>query len=160
MNDSPLIYRLPDARWSLRFTAEALAVMTPHTQHRWLSRESIGQLYTRDLTADDVVVDRATLLEPVAAWWGRVRFDTQQVMAEREAFFAAGMFCIGFWHTHPEPRPSPSRDDRRLARDHAQAAEGQLTGLVFAILGNAALPDGLRVWIDDGQALREAGQAR
>lgn len=156
MSDARLIYRLPDACWSLRLTEDALAVMTPHAQHRWLSRESIGQLYTRNLTTDSIEVDRATLLEPVSAWWGRVRFDTQQVMAEREALFAEGLFCIGFWHTHPEPQPSPSPDDRRMARDHAQAAQGQLAGLVFAILGNADLPDGLRVWIDDGQMLREA----
>ncbi len=29
-------------------------------------------------------------------------------------------------------------------------------GLVFAILGQDTLPAGLRVWIDDGQVLREA----
>lgn len=156
MSDTPLVYRLPDAHWSLRLTPQALAVMTPHVQRRWFSRESIGQLYTRDLTTDDVVVDRATLLKPVSAGWARVRFDVRQVTAEREALFADGLFCLGFWHTHPELRPSPSSDDRRLARDHAQAAQGQLMGLVFAILGQDALPAGLRVWIDDGAVLREA----
>lgn len=156
MNKHGNTYRVPGASWTLRFTDEALVVMTPHTQRRWWSKESIGQLYTRDLTTDNVVVHHATLLKPVIALWGRARFDTAQVATERNALFADGLFCVGFWHTHPEPRPSPSSEDRHLARDHALAAQGQLAGLVFAILGNDPLPTGLRVWIDDGQVLHEA----
>ncbi|MGE0674765.1 MAG: hypothetical protein AB7O64_17105 [Methylibium sp.] len=33
------------------------------------------------------------------------------------------------------------------------SAKGQLTGLVFAIVGTLPMPAGLRVWVDDGVAL-------
>lgn len=155
MRSSLLTYRLPCAHWSLRFSEAAIAVLGKHAQRRRFSRETVGQLYTRDLLTNDIVVDEATALSPLSASWAAVRFDIKHVAAEREAMFSRGLHCIGLWHTHPEPRPSPSLADRTLARDHALAARPQLAGLIFAILGTQSLPTGLRVWVDDGSALQE-----
>ena len=77
-------------------------------------------------------------------------------MAEREAMFVEGMHCVGFWHTHPEQAPHPSSEDRSLAREHALAAQPDLTGLVFVIMGTLPTPMGLRVWVDDGRELMRA----
>jgi len=155
----PLAYRLPNASWSLLFSECALRTLRGRVQRwRW-SNESVGQLYTRDLTTDCVVVDRATVLTPTCAAWSRVEFDTERAMAERTTLFQEGFHCIGFWHTHPEGMPTPSTEDRELAREHARAAKPQLAGLVFVILGTVPAPAGLRVWIDDGSELREAALA-
>lgn len=156
MSQSPLIYRLPSAAWTLCFPGEAIATLSNHVQYRRLSRESVGQLYTRNLATDAIVVDKVTVLTPSKAARAIVSFDIGLVIKEREAMFDSGFHCIGLWHTHPESRPNPSSADRVLARDHALAAKPQLSGLVFAILGTHPLPSGLRVWIEDGQLLQEA----
>jgi proteasome lid subunit RPN8/RPN11 len=147
-------YQLPGASWTLRFGPAALKTLGGAVQRwRW-SKESVGQLYARDLTTDCVVVEQATVLRPTWAAWSRVRFDTERAMVERQDLFRDGLHCVGLWHTHPEPKPTPSGEDRALAREHALAAKPQLSGLVFAIVGTARLPDGVRVWVDDGFELR------
>lgn len=155
MTFTPVDYTMENASWTLRFSPAALSVMTQHVQRGGRSRETVGQLYTKDLTSSMVVVDQATVLAPSWASRFRVKIDTRQAIAERDAQFVEGYHCIGLWHTHPEALPTPSGLDRCLARDHALAARPQLAGLVFVILGTPPIPDGLRVWIDDGVLLHE-----
>lgn len=156
MSPSPHFYALPEACWRLEFSASAWLVLDRHAQRKRGMKESVGQLFTRDLTSACVVVDVATVLSPTTSAWTRVRFDIKLAMAEREAMFEKGLHCIGLWHTHPEPEPQPSSEDRVLAREHALAAKPQLSGLVFAIVGNSAMPSALRVWVDDGVKLLAA----
>ncbi len=83
---------------------------------------------------------------------------------ERQQLFSQGLRCIGLWHTHPEPHPKPSKDDKQLARNYAAAASQQVHGIVFVIVGTQPHPNGFRVWVDDGGELRNAvvavGRAR
>lgn len=156
MKTSTLVYQLPGARWRLQFGENVLRTLRSHVQRNSSSRESVGQLYSRDLTSDCIVVEQATVLTPTWAAWARVQFDPKRAATEREEKFKNGLHCLGLWHTHPEPLPNPSPEDKALARDHALSAKGQLTGLVFAIVGTRSMPAGLRVWIDDGEVLRLA----
>ncbi|MGF6414847.1 Mov34/MPN/PAD-1 family protein [Paraburkholderia sp. MM5482-R1] len=151
-----LKYRLPGAAWSLELSETAIGTLLGHVQRSPSSKESVGQLFTKDLTSNPVVAEVATVLTPTRAAWARVTFSTDRARNERESLFTNGLHCIGFWHTHPEPSPTPSMEDRRLARDHSLAAKPQLSGIVFVIVGNAPPPIGVRVWIDDGIDLREA----
>lgn len=146
-------YKLPQAAWQLSFTPEALRFLRKHAQVGRFSRESVGQLYSKDLAATTVEVSMATCLTPTLARWARVRFDVAQAMRERERLFEQGWHCLGFWHTHPEPAPSPSSEDRAMARDHARAALSVTNGMIFAIVGTLPLPAGLRVWCDNGIGL-------
>ena len=156
MTAATLTYRLDRASWALRFDENALATLGGHVQHDFRSRESVGQLYARQLTGDCVIVEHVTVLRPTRAWFNRVQFDTKGAMAERQRLHRQGLHYIGLWHTHPEATPHPSREDLALARDHARAAKPERNGLVFAILGTAPPRDGgLRVWVDDGHALYE-----
>lgn len=156
MTASSLTYQLPGALWCLQFSAAALRTMRAQVQRKPGSRESVGQLYSRDLTSACIVIEEATVLTPTWAAWARVQFDPRRAAAERAKKFESGLHCAGLWHTHPEELPTPSADDKVLAREHALSAKGQLTGLVFAIVGTQATPAGLRVWVDDGEALRMA----
>ncbi|WP_439669194.1 Mov34/MPN/PAD-1 family protein [Cupriavidus necator] len=156
MTSNHILFRLPRANWSLLFSDAALLTFDKHVQRRVWSKESVGQLFTRSLISDCIVVEVATVLKPTWAVWSRVQFDTARAMAEREAMFKQGLHSVGLWHTHPEPVPHPSIEDRALAREHALAAQPQLTGLVFAIVGTKGMPQSLRVWVDDGQELRLA----
>lgn len=146
-------YQLRGALWCLQFSVAALQTMSAHIQRGPRSRESVGQLYSRDLTSDRIVIEEATVLTPAWAAWARVKFNPHHAAAERAKQFESGLHCVGLWHTHPEALPTPSSDDKLLAREHALSAKGQLTGLVFAILGTQPIPAGLRVWVDDGEAL-------
>jgi len=156
MISTRLSFRLPDAAWMLEFSAEALRTFSENAQHHRWSKESVGQLFTRDLTSTRVLVEASTLLKPTLATRARVRFDTAAASAERQAMFERGLHCVGLWHTHPEPAPEPSPEDRALARDHAMAAMPQVSGVVFVIVGTLPVPAGLRVWVDNGHQLRPA----
>lgn len=156
MTSSTLTYQLPEALWRLQFSVGALRTMRAHVQRKPGSRESVGQLYSRDLTSDCILVEEATVLTPTWTAWARVQFDPRRAATERAKKFESGLHCVGLWHTHPEALPDPSPDDKVLARDHALSAKGQLTGLVFAIVGTRPMPAGLRVWVDDGEALQLA----
>lgn len=156
MTASTLTYQLPGALWRLQFSVAALRTMRAHVQGKPGSRESVGQLYSRDLTSDRIVIEEATVLTPTWAAWARVQFDPRRAAVERAKKFESGLHCVGLWHTHPEALPDPSHDDKVLAREHALAAKGQLMGLVFAIVGTRHMPAGLRVWVDDGAALQTA----
>ncbi|MCL6710922.1 Mov34/MPN/PAD-1 family protein [Pseudomonas sp. R2.Fl] len=153
-----LTYRLAGAYWALRLGESALATFACHVQRGHHSKESVGQMYARALTGDCVVVEHVTVLRPKRAWFNRVQFDPQDAMAERRRLRRRGLHFVGLWHTHPELTPQPSHEDLALARDHARAAKPERNGLVFVILGTAAPAEGgLRVWVDDGQVLFEAG---
>lgn len=149
-------FHLPGATWSMHFTNEVVEFLGSHAQLDSRAPESVGQLYSRDLTAPLIVIDHATKLRAKSASRVKVKFDPNEAFAERKMLFESGMHCVGVWHTHPEPTPSPSGDDQYLARDYALSAKSYVTGIVFAIVGNHHLPDGLRVWVDNGSEFLHA----
>jgi proteasome lid subunit RPN8/RPN11 len=156
MKPFALRYQIPNASWELEIHPDAQDVLEKHVQrHEW-SKESVGQLFTRDLTTSTVRIELATVLPPTRAAFARVQFDPRKAAVERAVMFVQGLHCVGLWHSHPEPRPHPSGEDLGLAKDHAQAAKPNLTGLVFAIVGTLPFPAGLAVWVHDGEKLWEA----
>lgn len=144
------ICRLDGADWTLTFTAAVLREIGAHAQTKPLSKESVGQLYCRDLTASTIVIELATTLPRSRASYASVQFNPEAAAAERAKLFTDGLHCVGLWHSHPEPFPYPSSTDALLAADHARAAATHLNGLLFAILGTRPVPGGLSVWVHDG----------
>lgn len=155
MNEN-LYYQVSGSNWKLQFAPQVTSLLLNHAQTGRNTKESVGQLYTTDLTKSVVYVEHATCLAPKLASWSRVKFDTKKALSEREYLFEQGLHCVGIWHTHPESIPTPSGEDRRLSRDYARAAIPHLEGIVFVIIGSLALPDGFRVWVDDGKKLHPA----
>jgi proteasome lid subunit RPN8/RPN11 len=156
-DDGAGYYRLPDANWRpsvqrgrARDSGQASAPRGPR------SKESVGQFFSRDLTAECIVVNVATVLKPTLAAWAKVASTPHAPWLNERRCSKQGLHCIGLWHTHPEAVPEPSPEDRALAREHARAARPLLTGVVFAIVGTRSTPAGVRVWVDDGHELREA----
>jgi len=146
-------FQLEGASWTMEFAPEAVSVMCTNAQTKVTSSEAVGQLYARDLTGSSVIVEHATVLKPRRASHGRVQFDPKAAYAERTELFKRGLHCVGIWHTHPEPHPSPSKEDRGLARDYAVAARPTLSGIVFVIVGTLPPPNAFKVWVDNGQEL-------
>ncbi len=156
MDDYNLVYRIPGAAWILELPAKRLRILQSHAQRSWWSKETAGQLYSAAPGNDVVRVDAVTKLPAQVATRTGLRLDIQAIAKEREAFFKQGLHCLGFWHTHPERAPSPSSDDINLAANHAKAGRATFAGLVFVIVGTAAAPDGIGVWVHDGTALWRA----
>lgn len=148
--------RVAGASWALTFPSEVLQLIGSYTQRTRFSRESVGQLYCRDLTTTNIVVGHATALPRTRAFFSGVQFNPTVAMEERASFFQLGWHCIGLWHSHPESHPQPSATDTALAKDHAKAAATHLNGLVFAILGTRPLPGGFSVWLHDGDRFLKA----
>jgi proteasome lid subunit RPN8/RPN11 len=155
-----LLYQVGRARWKLKIPGHIALFLSQHSQRAWNAKESVGQLYSRDLTTDTIVIDEATLLKPAWSRRARVQFVPSTAMAERKRMFSKGLHCIGLWHSHPEPVPSPSQEDLELAADYAIAAKKQLSGIIFTIIGTAPFPSGLAIWVHDGTSLHEANSLK
>jgi hypothetical protein len=156
MTDFGFTYRLPGATWSLAFPPEAVQHLHSHAQRRRWSKERVGQLYSADLSSSTIRVDAVTTLGSKWSSYTGVRLDMPAVFAERRKMFAAGLHCLGFWHSHPQSIPVPSPDDIAMAADHAQADSAVFAGIVFVIIGTAPAPEGLGVWVHDGATLLHA----
>lgn len=156
MSEIVLAYRIPGASWTLDFPAAAVRVLQSHTQRHWWSREATGQLFSDAPDQSSVRVVAVTTLLTKAASRTGLQLDIPAVVRERQQFFARGLHCLGFWHTHPQSRPSPSLEDTRLAEEHARAGSAAYAGLVFVIVGTAPTPEGIGVWVHDGTTLWRA----
>lgn len=153
---SAFTFSLMGAEWDMRFKASAVSILQSKSQRLYRSRESVGQLFTPDLTTPTIVIAAATQLKPRRASWSSVTFDPDEAMQQREDLLLKGLHCIGLWHTHPEPTPEPSGTDERLAADHARAAISVLNGLAFVIVGNQSFPTGWYVGFHDGNQFYRA----
>jgi proteasome lid subunit RPN8/RPN11 len=148
-------FALPLSAWRLRFEPEALQVIRSKIQSKQTDVEAVGQIYSSDITGDVVSISIATVLKAVKTRRTGVTIDKTQAGEERKKLFAQGLHCVGIWHSHPEAVPEPSIPDTDLAKDYAKAAAEQVTGVIFVIIGTAEFPDGLGVWMHDGQKLQE-----
>jgi proteasome lid subunit RPN8/RPN11 len=147
-------FRLKDAKWDAVFTAEAKSLLKSRMQKDRRSTESVGQLYSRDLTAPTLIIGRVTTLRSLSSSYSGVRFDPEGAYEERVRLLQEGWHCIGIWHSHPEPIPEPSPTDQELAADYARAARPQLAGFLFVIVGNGRFPKSLSVGVHDGEAFQ------
>jgi len=155
-SNSSLRYQISGASWCLEFPESVVLQLAAYAQRGSKSLEGVGQLYTRDLTASTVTVDCVTKMAPTWAKYTTVRLDMKAVKQERAALFKKGLHCIGFWHSHPEPRPHVSSTDLIMAEEQARAGKSDYQGLVFMIIGNAPPPSGFGVWVHDGDELWKA----
>lgn len=129
----------------LRIEPQALATIERFRQASSFAPEAGGMLLAT-IEPGLIRVIRAT--EPAPAD-KRTRFaffpklSHQQRVIDKQ--FRSGLHFIGEWHTHPEPRPTPSSVDLRSMADCFRDSRHQLTSIVMLILGTEASFDGL--WI-------------
>ncbi|MEM5316520.1 Mov34/MPN/PAD-1 family protein [Paraburkholderia sp. JHI869] len=150
-------FAIPCTALKLVLCNEVVEILRAHVQAASGSMESVGQLYASSLASSEVSIQTATVLQPKCAHRTRVVIDKALAEAERRTMFENRMHCVGVWHTHPEPYPSPSIDDIALAEDYARAAsDAGVAGVVFVVVGTAPFPNGLYVGVHDGDAMHKA----
>lgn len=156
MPETGFLYRIPGASWCLELSPRTTTYLAGQAQRHWWSKESVGQLYTKDMTGDVLRVDVVTKLHAKWASHTGVRLDVAKVNDERALLFKRGLHCLGFWHSHPEPVPTPSPEDIAMAADHAKSSLNVFAGILFVIVGTADAPSGFGVWIHDGREMLQA----
>jgi integrative and conjugative element protein (TIGR02256 family) len=146
MNDSPLIFHLPDGWGSLAFSQQVLAWFEAHKQHNWFAREAGGQLFATFEGVSMMKIVDVTGPRPTDK---RSRNDYRpDRIAERVEIaerFAQGLHFVGDWHTHREWIPRPSSTDEHSIRESVRLSSHDLAGFVLVIVGQADFPAGLHV---------------
>jgi integrative and conjugative element protein (TIGR02256 family) len=137
----------PDFSRYVLFTRDALDHMYAHVQRRIWQTEAGGEIYSIDNDSHGLIITMATGPNPEDQR-GRHSFnpDVEATTRHREQQFAQGRHAVGLWHTHPEPKPSPSLLDRRTTEDYLKAFQNQRKRYLMVILGNRGDPANMTVW--------------
>ena len=128
---------------SVRIGPVALATFDAYRQRRFYQREAGGQLFARVRDGDWEIV---TATGPRSRdRRGRFSFWPHRASEQEEIFehHALGLDYVGDWHTHPEDRPSPSRDDQASITEIVRRSAHHLPGFLLLIVGREPFPDGL-----------------
>lgn len=142
------LFKLPDGGGQVVFTDSTLRHMYEFAQRRFYSKESGGQLFSPNPHHEFVEITHATGPYPEDK-----RSRSTFVMAEgranndRHVHFKDGRYAVGLWHTHPEHWPRPSSQDEQTTRAYLEGFQGDMTGFLLVILGNAGVPPAMTVWL-------------
>lgn len=141
---------LPNDRGTIVFAPAVLEHMYQHAQVRFYQKEAGGQLFSANPHEAEVLVTLATGPYPEDRR-SRHAFeaDRRRATADAHQQFAIGRHVIGLWHTHPEPLPSPSFQDRETAVEFLRFNCADLTGFLLVTLGNQGIPLHMSVYLAD-----------
>lgn len=138
----------PDSSHYVLFTQPVLDHMYSHAQRRWWQKEAGGEIFSRVPDSTGLVIDSVTGPNPKDRrsrhGWNP---DCLAADADRQNQFQLGLHAIGLWHTHPEPMPQPSAQDRETTFDYLEAFNKQRSRYLMVIIGNRGAPTAMSVWI-------------
>jgi integrative and conjugative element protein (TIGR02256 family) len=124
---------------------EVLEILERHQQLRPGDTEAGGQLFGR-LAGNKVTIELATGPRPIDV---RTRYsyqpDRRAEQREIDDSHRESLLFLGDWHTHPEPLPSPSRQDLRSICEAFKKSTHHLNGFLLVIAGTQRLPLGLYI---------------
>lgn len=132
------------------FTDGVLSHLCSHRQMKWWQAEACGLMFART-EAKRILIEVAT--GPYRRGWrGRYACTIPPDEAQREIdeHHALGLHYVGEWHSHPEPMPAPSGRDQQTMQSRVLESDHRLSGFIFALVGQAKLPQGLAVLVHDG----------
>ncbi|WP_246729182.1 Mov34/MPN/PAD-1 family protein [Methylosinus sp. RM1] len=143
-------YKIGISGQSLSFASSVLEHFIRHRQTRFWRAEAGGLLFAK---VSPEVIDVVTATGPRSTD-GRSRWryspDREAEQREIDLFHAQGQHLVGFWHTHPEMFPSPSKMDSDSITESFRMSKHQLNGFVQVIVGQHQFPPGLYVGVGDG----------
>lgn len=154
-----ITYPLGVSGQAIVLTPAVLRRFEVHRQLCWWSREAGGQLFAR-LLPSTVVIEEATGPRPTDRRSPfSYRPDRRGEQAEIDDAHRRGLHFVGDWHTHPQPRPTPSGRDVRNIADIVLRSSHPFAGLVLVIVGQDPAPHGLLVAVSEGERLLVLGPA-
>lgn len=141
-------FTLPNAAGTLLFTSSVLEHIYRYAQVNRNDNEAGGQLFSKNPHERLVTISIATGPNPNdTRSANHFNPNLRQLNNDRKRFFNDGFHAIGLWHTHPEPIPHPSNDDRITTFKYLEACNGEMTGFIQVIVGNRKSPESLGVWL-------------
>ncbi|WP_240794561.1 Mov34/MPN/PAD-1 family protein [Azoarcus sp. DD4] len=141
------IFFYPDSTRYVLFTEQVLAHMYVHAQRRPWQKEAGGEIFSAAPNATGLVISAAAGPHPRDhrrrhGWIP----DAAAADRARHAAFSLGKHAVGLWHTHPEPRPSPSGLDRQTTHEYLETFQDQRSRYLLVIIGNRGTPVSMGVW--------------
>lgn len=148
-----LVYGLEAGGPSVVLTDDAIASMVRHRQKSIKDKEAGGQLFAR-FEGDDAIIVEAT--EPKALdKRSRYGFIPSKWLQRQEikSKYKQGMHFVGDWHSHPQPVPFPSGDDKESMIDCFCKSRHELKAFLMVIVGTAEPPGSFYVCLVDGREI-------
>jgi len=145
-----ILFQVGTSGETILFSDTVLAHLDKHRQTRWWHPEAGGLLFARfegkRILIADISGPRRSDIRTAISYCPNRRAEQREINDRHRK----GLHYVGDWHSHPEWRPSPSSRDERTMRSRVTQSRHELAGFVFAIIGLAPLPDGLKVVVHDG----------
>ncbi|MBI6949358.1 Mov34/MPN/PAD-1 family protein [Pseudomonas koreensis] len=130
--------------------SDVLGGFYSNIQNKCFKKEAGGQLFSRNINANPIVIERSTGPYP-SDQRGRHSWkpNKEQLIKDREALFKNGLYVVGLWHTHPQATPHPSTIDRSTCEAHASLLDSSYNGFLMITVGNSGSPPNLSVYFSD-----------
>lgn len=142
------IFFYPDAARYVLFTEPALIHMYAHTQRHPWQKEAGGEIFSMYPGSAGLIIHSAT--GPNSNDRRRRNSWNPDIKAadlNRQTEFAQGKHAVGLWHTHPEPFPSPSTQDRKTTQEYLATFNSDRSRYLMVIVGNRNSPPAIGVWV-------------
>lgn len=148
-----LVYSFESGGPFVLITDEAIASMIRHRQKSLNDKEAGGQLFAK-FEGDNAIIVEATEPKPFDKR-SRYGFIPSQWLQRQEikSKYKQGKHFVGDWHTHPQPLPSPSGDDKESMIDCFRKSRHELKAFLMVIVGSAEPPENLYVCLVDGSGI-------
>ncbi len=148
-------YTIGSSGQTLVLTDPVIEHLMRHRQIDPGSREAGGQLFAR-FDGNIIRIERATGPRP-SDRRSLMAFVPNRLAERREIkrLFKEGLHYVGDWHTHPEPRPSPSQTDIESFQEMFRKSRHKLASFVMVIVGTATAPEGLFVGLCGKEGLQK-----
>lgn len=149
---SALAYQLADGT-RLVFEDAVLRCFQKHRQLKPKDAEAGGQLFAK-ISSQEIIVCLATVprAKDIRSRFG-IKLDRPSEQREISENFKNGLHYVGDWHTHPEPKPTPSSVDVKSIVDCFAKSKHELNGFLMVIVGQVPSPEGVWVGVYHGGAL-------
>jgi integrative and conjugative element protein (TIGR02256 family) len=141
---NPRRFAFPHSEQELVLTGAALEVFSTYRQRG--SEPEAGGLLFAEFDFPLIRIVEASRPHAADKRW-RTLFIPNRILQRRliKKTFKKGWHFVGEWHTHPEPKPTPSRLDLNSMADAFRKSQHELNCFIMVIVGNGN--ETLELWV-------------